>query len=332
MGTLLTGLPLKENSKEGTVMETPQIGLPLKENNEEIISLDAAGYPFKCMYRIMDNCIGRCFPWHWHPLLEISYVDEGIIEYSTANQNFTLTRGDALFINSDVLHFIHAKDQMTGCRLHAYLFDMHFLTGMYNSIFEEKYLRPLVACRDLEMFPIHPDSPRRLEMLRCLMKVTELDAAKSFGYEFAIRDELSRFFCMLLQETEEIRKEKPHPEKDTKRIKEMMKFIDEHFGEKIIVSDIAEAAGISERECRRAFQGCMELSPVEYLNKVRIRKAAGMLLEGDKSVLEIGLDCGFISVSYFGKAFRGEMGCTPKEYRKNKAADPSYKREAGVHI
>ena len=48
-------------------------------------------------------------------------------------------------------------------------------------------------------------------------------------------------------------------------------------GEKIIVSDIAEAAGISERECRRAFQSCMELTPVEYLNSTN-PQGAGMLL------------------------------------------------------
>lgn len=297
-------------------MENLQIGLPLKANNEEILSIDSVSYPFTCMYRILDTCIGKCFPWHWHPLLELSYVDEGEMEYFTANEHFTMKRGDAVFINSDVLHYIRAKDQMEGCRLHAYLFDMHFLSGMYNSIFEEKYLRPIVACRDLEMFPIHPDSRRRLDMLSCLMKVTELDAEKEFGSEFEIRDELSRFWCMLLRETEEIRKEKQkHPETDTKRIKEMMRFIEEHYGEKIAVEDIARAAGISERECRRTFNSCMELSPVEYLNKVRIRKAAGKLLGGSENILDIGMDCGFISGSYFGKAFRAEMGCTPKEYR-----------------
>jgi AraC-like DNA-binding protein len=297
--------------------------LNLKDNNEEIVPIDSAEYPFVCIYRYLDRCIGSIIPWHWHSFLELSYVAEGELIYQTPDETFTLKKGDAMFINSDTLHFIRPAGQAKDCCIVAFLFDMHFLSGMYSSLFEQNYLRPVMNCRSLQMYPIHPDSRRRLEMLDSILKVRDLDKAGGFGSEFEVRHELSRFWCMLMEETEEIRREdRKLPDTDSQRIKDMMHFIEEHYGDKITIDDIAKSAGISERECRRCFGSCMNLSPVDYLNKFRIRKSAERLLKTGDSVLDIGLDCGFSSNSYFGKTFREEMGCTPKEYRKNSGGSP----------
>ena len=44
--------------------------------------------------------------------------------------------------------------------------------------------------------------------------------------------------------------------------------------------------------------------------------AAEKLLTTAETVTEVSENCGFSSVSYFSKAFRLKMGCTPLEYRK----------------
>ncbi|WP_394916419.1 helix-turn-helix domain-containing protein [uncultured Robinsoniella sp.] len=75
-------------------------------------------------------------------------------------------------------------------------------------------------------------------------------------------------------------------------------------------------ANISTRECSRCFQRCIKLSPMNYLNEHRIRMAAQMLLQTNKSIMTISECCGFSSSSYFGKIFQDYMGCTPKNYRK----------------
>ena len=69
------------------------------------------------------------------------------------------------------------------------------------------------------------------------------------------------------------------------------------------------------RECTRCFSRTVALSPFEYLNRFRIRTAAGMIMESDDSIHMIAEKCGFSSDSYFGKMFRELMGMTPREYR-----------------
>ena len=52
-----------------------------------------------------------------------------------------------------------------------------------------------------------------------------------------------------------------------------------------------------------------------YLNTVRIEKARVLLRETDETVLEIALNCGYGSISYFNRVFRQQIGMSPLQYR-----------------
>lgn len=55
----------------------------------------------------------------------------------------------------------------------------------------------------------------------------------------------------------------------------------------------------------------------KWLNQIKIEHACRLLENSELSVLEISLECGFHSVSHFGKIFKISVGMTPKEYRKS---------------
>ena len=306
--------------------------LHLDENNEEILPVYTEAFPYVCMSREMDGCIARSIPWHWHSPFEIDYVEKGEMEYRTTSDTYLLHEGDAIFINSNVMHDIRVKEGMHGCKIYAHIFDMHFLSGLYNSIFEQKYFLPFLKCKELQMFYIHPDSRRRIAMMDHLLTAIEISEREESGYEFKIRNELSDFWCLLFAETETIRSQNSTwNDTDTKRIKEMLLYIHEHYAEKIMIKNIAAASSISERECSRCFQKCVGMSPVDYLNDYRTRMAAEHLLKTDESILDIGLNCGFSSSSYFSKIFHEMFDCTPKEYRNRKCNDLSIFRRTS-HI
>ncbi|MNP86634.1 TCP pilus virulence regulatory protein [compost metagenome] len=54
---------------------------------------------------------------------------------------------------------------------------------------------------------------------------------------------------------------------------------------------------------------------MEYVNFIRINKAAGLLRSGAYNVLEAALESGFEHASYFSKWFRFYMNMTPSEYK-----------------
>ena len=54
----------------------------------------------------------------------------------------------------------------------------------------------------------------------------------------------------------------------------------------------------------------------EYSRKLKIEKAVALIKHSDRSLTEIGLECGFFDQSHFIKTFKDITGFTPKEYRR----------------
>lgn len=289
----------------------------LENNNREILPMDQNEFPYICYYREMDSLLGKNFSWHWHNAIEIDYAAEGEIEIKTPGKTLCLQKGDAAFINSNVMHDVRSRNLMPNCRIYTHLFDMHLLSGMYNSIFEKKYLAPVMKSSELQAYLIHADSYRHVQMLEKILHLLKLADEEPFGYEFEIRSELGRFWCLFFEETASLRAEGPQRnDMDEERLKLMMDYIHLNYMEKIALDEIAAAASISSRECARCFQRCIGISPVNYLISYRIRMAAQMLLTTNHSIAAISEDCGFSSPSYFGKTFYDHTNCTPKEYRQ----------------
>ena len=99
-------------------------------------------------------------------------------------------------------------------------------------------------------------------------------------------------------------------------MKLMLDYIYKNFAEQIGVTEIAQAADVSTRECTRCFKRTVDRTPVRFLIEYRAQMAASLLLGTGKSISEIAEKCGFMSDSYFSKIFREIYKCTPREYRK----------------
>ena len=286
------------------------------KEQQEILPMDMVSFPFVCSTTRLDCCPDNPVPWHWHNVFEINYVIKGELSWQTPDHSYLVSKGEIDFLNTGVLHTCSAIGD-TPCEYYTILFDMHFLSGMYNSIYEEKYFLPLMRNNALSFWHIKPDSLRHLQMTELFLKVVELSRGEPYGYEFKIRSLLSDFWLLLLEDTKDIQATAaPVNSVDTERMKLMTDFIKKHCGEKLSLEDIAGSAGISTRECTRCFQRCINTSPNVFLTQTRVRMAADMLAGTSKSIIEISEDCGFSSPSYFTKVFREMMGCTPKDYRE----------------
>ncbi|WP_407644197.1 bifunctional transcriptional activator/DNA repair enzyme AdaA [Falsibacillus albus] len=101
-------------------------------------------------------------------------------------------------------------------------------------------------------------------------------------------------------------------------VKNVSSFLIEHFKERVKLQDIAHHIGVSPFYMERVYKKETGETPNEYLEKVRIDKAAFLLRHTSKTNLEICFEAGYHSPSNFYKVFRRLKGCTPSEYRKYK--------------
>lgn len=100
------------------------------------------------------------------------------------------------------------------------------------------------------------------------------------------------------------------------RIFHAVNYIKKHYKEQLTVEDIARKHHFSPSYFRRLFKAATGQSPIEYISDLRISHACQMLTGGGLSIEKVAQECGFQSLSYFGKTFRSKTKVTPGQYRK----------------
>ncbi len=97
-----------------------------------------------------------------------------------------------------------------------------------------------------------------------------------------------------------------------------MRYIGEFACKGIDVHEVAEAVGVSRSVLERRFREHLRRAPKTEIMRVRIRHAKTLLAQTDKLSEQVAHLSGFASVVYFTKAFRREVGMTPRAYRRSR--------------
>jgi YesN/AraC family two-component response regulator len=96
-------------------------------------------------------------------------------------------------------------------------------------------------------------------------------------------------------------------------------YIDEHLHEELSLNVLSEVASLAPAYISTLFGEVMNESFTEYVTRIRLEKAAGLLQEDDKlSVTEIAALVGYRNVQYFHVKFKARYGITPVQYRQTK--------------
>jgi transcriptional regulator GlxA family with amidase domain len=98
-------------------------------------------------------------------------------------------------------------------------------------------------------------------------------------------------------------------------IKNAQLFIENNFGEKISVEDLADMAAISRRNFVRRFKKATANTPIEYIQRVKIEAAKKNLESSTNNINEVMYKVGYNDTKAFRNIFRKHSGLSPIEYR-----------------
>lgn len=262
----------------------------------------------------LDKYVERCVPWHWHNTLELFYIESGALEYFTPGGSRIFHEGSGGLVNSNVLHMTKLLPNTNYNIQLVHLFDPVLISGEKGNLIDLKYVMPFINSQ-VELISFPADRLECKEVLK-LIKDSFLLKKNEKGYELRLREKLSKIWLKMLEMEDDAMAEKTAYHKSNDQIKQMMMYVQEHFAEKISISQLAEVSFLSERGCYRVFQECLHMTPADYIKSYRLQIACQMLLKTDLNLTEISQACGLGSGSYFGKTFKENIGCTPMEYRQ----------------
>lgn len=260
-------------------------------------------------------------PWHWHEDFELFLMEKGNLIYKTLSKSILLEPGDIVFTKSKVIHTVinvePRKTIVNACQF----FDNYFISGGEGNIIDTKYIIPLQRNEDIDVILFKPDDERYETVKRLFDNNSELFKKKEKYFEFELRRNVCDIWRIIMESVDNIDCDLGVSPLVNKRLRNAITYIQKHYNEKITLEDISENVHVSIRECNRMFNKYLKLSPINYLQSVRLQKATAMLTDQSKSIVEVALENGYTSCSYFGKIFKEHHNITPKEYREHLLKD-----------
>ena len=91
-------------------------------------------------------------------------------------------------------------------------------------------------------------------------------------------------------------------------------FLEARIEEEFDLDACAAHLGVSRRQIERLFNRYLGVTPVRYMNDLRLQHGRALLAETDMSVTEVAVACGYASSSHFSKSFRKKYGVSPYRF------------------
>lgn len=92
--------------------------------------------------------------------------------------------------------------------------------------------------------------------------------------------------------------------------------------DRVTLSDVTRAVGVSERTLRRIFSAHLGMSWRSYLLRARVLRSMALLAQPDRSVLEVSIAVGFGDAGAFARSFARHCGETPSAYKRRISGTP----------
>lgn len=253
---------------------------------------------------------------HFHNYLEIGYCYDGSGIMTLGEKEYSYSGNEFTFIPRNYLHTTNSTPGTLSSW--EYLFvDVDRLLGRAVSGTPGHVEHMMRRINSRAIFAKSREYPRLAKMIRMIMDVMRrhepFSQEEAEGLMLAFLAEIARQNGDQKEDDVNVR---AGGVRSDELIFRLLDYISEHYSEDLKISDIAGWAHISETHFRRIFTSYMNMSPLDYINQVRIQAACEYLKKTDEPVAVIASKCGFPVSSTFNRNFRHIMGASPAEWRK----------------
>ena len=240
---------------------------------------------------------GFIFAGEQHPVLELTYVDQGVLHSVTDGQELVLKQGDMVLYGPDQWHMQYA-DTDVAPRYVTISFEVQ--DGSLKSLLNRK-LRPaqtgitliqqMIRERDrMDAYSMDMIAAQLTQLLLLLQRhhkpVTKLMASNALNAE-------NEIICRAQQ------------------------YISAHIREKLSVPRVAKMVDVSPSYMTALFHKNLQISPGEYIRRIKIQESKQMIREGNMNFTQIASALHYSTVHHFSRQFKEKVGITPTEYAKS---------------
>lgn len=256
---------------------------------------------------------------HFHNLMEIGVCRGGTGELILDEERIPYQPAMISIIPCNFPHAVigNAQDG-TGSWEYLYLDPAQFAAGMHaGDGMSDGGISDRINRR--AMF-VHEWEYRNLSLL--VKMIVEEMRTKRPHYNESVYGLLQALVAEILraqeQETERMKPETAIPKNTgATQISAALDHVRMYYERMLRIEELAQVCKMSETHFRRVFESCMNMSPVDYINLVRIQKACDLMRKSDDSMDVIARKVGFATASTFNRNFKKFLNTSPYRWKRN---------------
>lgn len=253
---------------------------------------------------------------HIHEFSELVIITGGRGMHVTGRESWPLAAGDVFVIGGRRTHEYRGLNRLCLVNIlyqpERLVLDMDDLAALpgYHALFT---LEPAWRRRHRFNSRLHLSHEELGFVLGLVDELDEELKSRSAGFGFMAKASFMRIIGYL---SRCYGKSRNPDSRALLRIAEAITFLETSFTESVRLDDLAGKVHMSKRSFMRAFHAATGCSPISYLIRLRILRAASMLRDGNETITEIAFAAGFDDSNYFTRQFTRLMGMCPRNYRK----------------
>ena len=248
---------------------------------------------------------------HFHNVYEIGYCYHGKGEALIDDRSYFYGDNCYTFVPANITHTTISEPGNI-CKWEWLFIDLEgFIrdAARLDDMSKEEIIRIISRRGTMKSRKNHP------VMANIVLNLIRESRAKERLYKASIQAYLSALVIELLRLDEE-RQYSERAGRVSRYIQSAIDYVHFHYTEEIKVSKMALVCGLSESHFRRIFDESVGMTPMDYINIVRIEKACSLLSGTEQSVKEICFAVGYDTPSTFNRNFMKVTGKTPSQWKK----------------
>lgn len=263
----------------------------------------------------LEELFGKTILFHLHNFIEINQVVSGEMLYIVDGQLCYLKEGDIIVLPN---RKPHAWRSMTDDTVVRYInIRLESFIGKNDLFSDEKKLCEHLIKGNLFFVFQKADKAHQsiFDAVEIMMREQE---KKIIGYRSIVRAELTnlifligRYININIEQETQLKNAN-----STSAIKIAIDYINNNISAEVSLAKVAECVHMNRTYFSVYFKQEMGMCFNEYLTKVRMSKAADMLLNTDEKIVSIVSACGYSSISHFNKIFKNTYFTTPSCFRE----------------
>ncbi len=246
---------------------------------------------------------------HHHTDMELGLILKGKGEYILNDVKYTADEGDLFIVRSNEMHCVPTVSTESLVAFNIQL-SPFFLWNICSDYIPPQKIQSLINPDISITHKLHDT-----EIIHCIKTISNLMESDGESSLFTIRSLVVRTVMLISEKIDVAHTNLVPPVKHLNDIQESIGYIKKNYSKQINLDDMAKNAAMSPSYFSKTFKAVTGVSPYNYLMTTRIEKALESLKSSNKTVMEIALECGFLSITSFNKAFKKSVGCIPTDIR-----------------